>query len=132
MVAALEIAERRRGHVTVVGLTGRLVADDGDSSFANRITSLVASGSGDLVVDFERVTYIDSGGVAALVSMYFHIVRRGGRLKLLRPSDRVRCMLQMTRLVEVFEIFNDEAAAVRSFAQPTPVPAMVRRVPPGR
>ena len=132
MVAALEIAERRRGHVTVVALTGRLVADDGDSSFANRIKSLVASGSSDLVVDFERVTYIDSGGVAALVSMYFHIVRRSGRLKLLRPSERVRCMLQMTRLVEVFEIFNDEAAAVCSFAHPTPVPAMVRRFPPGR
>jgi anti-sigma B factor antagonist len=132
MVAALGIAERRRGHVTVVELTGRLVADDGDTSFTNRITSLVASGSLDLVVNFERVTYIDSGGIGALVSMYLHIVWRGGRLKLLRPSDRVRRVLNMTRLVEVFEIFNDEAAAVRSFAQPTAVPAMVRRFAPGR
>jgi anti-anti-sigma factor len=127
MVAALEIAERRRGHVTVVELKGRLVADDGDTSFTNRITSLVASGFDDVVVDFARVTYIDSGGLGALVSMYLHVVWRGGRLKLLRPSDRVRRVLKMTRLVEVFEIFDDESAAVRSFARPSPVPAMVRR-----
>jgi anti-anti-sigma factor len=132
MVAALEIVERRRGHVTVVELTGRLVADDGATSFTNRISSLVASGSVDLVVNLERVTYIDSGGIGALVSMYLHVVRRGGRLKLLRPGDRVRRVLAMTRLVDVFEIFNDEAAAVRSCAQPTEVPAMVRRFPPGR
>ena len=132
MVAALGIAERRRGHVAVVELTGRLVAVDGDTSFTNRITSLAASGSGDLVVNLERVTYIDSGGIGALVSMYLHIIRRGGRLKLLRPSDRVRRVLQMTRLVDVFEIFNDEAEAVRSFAQPTAVPAMVRQFQPGR
>ena len=132
MVAALGIAERRRGHVAVVELTGRLVAVDGDTSFTNRITSLVASGSGNLIVNLERVTYIDSGGIGALVSMYMHIIRRGGRLKLLRPSDRVRRVLEMTRLVDVFEIFTDEAAALRSFAQPTAVPAMVRRFQPGR
>jgi anti-sigma B factor antagonist len=127
-MAALEIAERRLGSVTVVELTGRLVADDGDTSFITRITALVAFGHVSLLVDLERVTYIDSGGIGALVSRFLHVIRRGGRLKLLRPSDRVRRVLQMTRLNDVFEIFEDEDAAVRSFASPSALPAFVRRL----
>jgi anti-sigma B factor antagonist len=127
-MAALEIAERRLGSVTVVELRGRLVADDGDTSFITRITALVAFGHVNLLVDFERVTYIDSGGIGALVSRFLHVIRRGGRLKLLRPSERVRRVLQMTRLIDVFEIFEDEDIAVRSFASPSPLPAFVRRL----
>jgi anti-sigma B factor antagonist len=127
-MAALEIRERRLGSVTVVELRGRLVADEGDTSFTNRITALVAFGHTSLLVDFGRVTYIDSGGVGALVSMFLHITRRGGRLKVLRPSDRVRRVLQMTRLIDVFEIFVDEDAAVRSFASPSRLPELARRL----
>jgi anti-sigma B factor antagonist len=127
-MAALEIAERRLGSVTVVELRGRLVADDGDTSFTNRITALVAFGHASLLVDLGRVTYIDSGGIGALVSMFLHSTRRGGRLKLLRPSDRVRRVLEMTRLVGVFEIFMDEDAAVRSFATPSMLPELARQL----
>ena len=126
-MAALEIAERRLGPVTVVELRGRLVADDGDTPFINRITALVAFGQASLLVDLGRVTYIDSGGVGALVSMFLHVTKRGGRLKLLRPSERVRRVLHMTRLIDVFEIFVDEDAAVRSFVSPSPVPEFARR-----
>lgn len=127
-MAALEIAERRLGTVTVVELRGRLVADDGDISFVTRIKALVAFGHTTLLVDLERVTYIDSGGIGALVSMFLHLTKRGGRLKLLRPADRVRRVLQMTRLVDVFEIFEDEDTAVRSFATPSTLPAFARRL----
>lgn len=127
-MAALEIAERRLGTVTVVELRGRLVADDGDISFVTRIKALVAFGHTMLLVDLERVTYIDSGGIGALVSMFLHLTKRGGRLKLLRPADRVRRVLQMTRLVDVFEIFEDEDTAVRSFATPSTLPAFARRL----
>ncbi|SRR6266542_4910983 len=127
-MAALEIAERRLGSVTVVELRGRLLADDGDTSFTTRITALVAFGQTSLLVDLGRVTYIDSGGIGALVSMFLHITRRGGRLKLLRPSDRVRRVLEMTRLIDVFEIFVDEDAALRSFSRPSPLPELARRL----
>lgn len=124
---ALVIAERRLGPVTIVELRGRLVADDGDTSFTNRITALLAFGHTNLAVDCARVTYIDSGGIGALVSMFLRVARRGGRLKLLRPSDRVRRVLEMTRLIDVFEIFEDESAALRSFAHPSELPELARR-----
>ena len=127
-MAALELAERRLGRVTVVELTGRLIADDGDTSFTNRITTLVAAGQANLLIDLSRVTYIDSGGVGALVSMFLHAARRGGRLKLLRANDRVRRVLEMTRLIDIFEVFLDEDAAVRSFAQLSALPELARRL----
>jgi anti-sigma B factor antagonist len=126
-MAALEIAERRLGPVTIVELRGRLVADDGDTSFTNRITALLAFGHRNLLVDFGRVTYIDSGGVGALVSMYLRVTRHAGRLKLVRPSDRVRRVLQMTGLLDVFEVFDDEEAALRSFAHQSALPDVARR-----
>jgi anti-sigma B factor antagonist len=126
-MAALEIAERRLGPVTIVELRGRLVADDGVTSFTNRITALLGFGHRNLLVDFGRVTYIDSGGVGALVSMFLRVARRGGRLKLVRPSVRVLRVLQMTRLVDVFEVFDDEESALQSFARPSALPDLARR-----
>lgn len=122
---ALEITERRLGPVTIVELRGQLVADDGDDSFIKRITALVSFGHANLLVDFGRVTYIDSGGIGALVSMFLRVGRRGGRLKLLRPSERVCRSLHMTRLVDVFEIFENEDAALRSFADSSALPKPV-------
>jgi anti-sigma B factor antagonist len=127
-MAALELAERRLGAVTVVELSGHLVADDGDSLFTNRITELVAVGQANVLVDLSRVTYIDSGGVGALVAKFLHAARRGGRLKILRPSERVRRVLAMTRLIEIFEVFEDEDAAVRSFAKLSVLPELARRL----
>jgi anti-sigma B factor antagonist len=126
-MAALQIAERRLGPVTIVELRGRLVADDGGTSFTNRITALLSFGHRNLLVDFGRVTYIDSGGVGALVSMFLRVARRGGRLKVLRPSDRVRRVLHMTGLLDVFEVFDDEEAALHSFAHQSALPDLARR-----
>ena len=125
-MAALEMMERRLGPVTILELRGRLVAGDGDTSFTNRITALLDSGRANLVVDFERVGYIDSGGVGALVSMFLRVARRGGRLKLLHLSERVRPVLQMAGLVAVFEIFDNEDGALRSFAHLSGLPEVVR------
>jgi anti-sigma B factor antagonist len=126
-MAALEIAERRNGPVTVVELTGRLVADDGENPFAEQIRVLVAAGNVNLLVDLHRVTYMDSGGVGALVSMFLHVAKRGGRLKLLAPSDRVRRVLQITRLLQIFEVFADEEEAVHSFEMPSVLPQPARQ-----
>lgn len=115
MSAPLRIAQRSSGGVVLLELDGRLVVDDGERVFNERVTGLVTSGSCSLLVDLKGVTFVDSGGIGALAAMYMHVMRRGGRLKLLRPSPCATRVLQITHLTSVFEIFDDEAAAVRSF-----------------
>jgi anti-sigma B factor antagonist len=116
MGAAFDIQERRRGAVTVLALSGRLVAFESDEVFKDRVVTLVRAGQRDVLIDMSRVTYIDSGGVGVLVGTLLHVLRRGGRLKLLSPSDRVARVLGITGLQAVFETFDREEDAVASFA----------------
>jgi anti-sigma B factor antagonist len=115
MEAALGIQERQHDAVTVLELRGRLVAFESDEFFRDRVTTLVRTGRRDLLLDMSRVTYIDSGGVGALVGTLLHVLRRGGRLKLLAPSARVTRVLAITGLHAVFETFDREEEAVTSF-----------------
>ena len=125
MTSALALAERRIGPVTLLELTGHLVADDGARVFTRRVQSLVAGGCLNLLVDLRHVTYIDSGGVGALVAMYLHVRSRGGRFKLLCPSSRACRVLQITHLDHVFEVFKREEDALRTFAAPPAAPSDV-------
>lgn len=120
-MAALDIVERRVGAVTLLALSGHLVADEGDRAFTGRVSSVVDSGRIHIVVDLRGITYVDSGGVGALVAMFLYVRRRGGRLTLLRPSPRVCRVLRMTRLTNVFEVYEREDEALCSFA-PVPLP----------
>lgn len=120
MTAALVLGERRVGPVTLLELNGRLVADDGDRVFTDRVMSLVSAGCRNILVDLKNVTFIDSGGVGALVAMYLHVTRRGGRFKILCPSRRACRVLQISHLDHVFEVFESEEEALSSFAVPPP------------
>jgi anti-sigma B factor antagonist len=123
-MAALNIIERRAGSATLLALSGHLVADEGDRAFTARVSMLVDAGRLNILVDLRGITYVDSGGVGALVAMYMTVLRRGGRLKLLRPSPRVWRVLRMTHLTNVFEIFEREEEALCSFGPlPIAIPA---------
>jgi anti-sigma B factor antagonist len=115
MAGALEITERRVGPVTIIDLNGELVVDEGEREFRAAIDLLVAAGQLNILVDLSKVTYIDSGGVGALVAKYLHVSKRGGQLKLMHLSRRANRVLRTAKLVSVFEVFRDEAEAVRSF-----------------
>lgn len=123
MSEALAIFERRIGPVTLLEVSGQLVADTGDRLFMDRVTTLVASGCLNVLVDLRNVTYIDSAGVGALVAMYLHVTRRGGRFKLLCPSSRACRVLQITYLTHVFEVFDREDEALATFAAPPARPS---------
>ncbi len=123
MAAALVLAERRIGPVTLLEVSGHLVADDGDRVFMDRVAALVSAGCLNLLVDLRNVTYIDSGGIGSLVAMYLHVRGRGGRFKLLCPSSRACRVLQITHLDHVFEVFEREEDALRTFAAPLGTPS---------
>jgi anti-sigma B factor antagonist len=119
MAAPLKITERRAGPVAVLEFSGHLVADEGASWCLQQVSLLVTAGWLNILVDLRNVTYMDSGGVGALVASFVHVSRRGGRLKLLCPSPRCARVLGISGLSAVFEVFENEEEALRSFAPPS-------------
>ena len=116
MTARLTITEVQVGDVTVLRLSGRLELEEGDLDFRDHVDRLVAGGRLNILLDFKAVTRIDSAGIGMLVSKYLSTQKRGGTIKLLHLTRRSDHLMDITRLATVFEIFDDEADAVRSFA----------------
>jgi anti-sigma B factor antagonist len=112
MFSALQITERAVGRVTIFSLSGALVYDEGTRMLRQVLTKAVAGGARACLLDLEQITYLDSAGVGSLVEMFRHVTRRGGQLKLLRPSPCARRVLGITHLTAVFDIFDDEADAL--------------------
>ncbi len=113
---SVKLSSRQVGDVTVVDAAGRITLGEGARLFSDTIRDLAAKGSKKLLVNLSEVSYIDSSGIGEMVSSYTTITNHGGQLKLLGLSKKVKDLLQITKLYTVFEVFDDEAAAVRSFA----------------
>ena len=101
--------------MTILRMSGRLELDEGDVVFRDCVDRLVAEGRVWIMLDLKSVSLIDSAGIGMLVSKYLSVRRRGGTIKLLHLTPRCGELLHITRLNTVFEIFDDEAQAVRSF-----------------
>ena len=115
MASKLAIAERESGDVTILTLAGQLVLDDGDLSFRKKIHELVERGRTKVVVDLDAVTYIDSAGIGMVVSKLKTLRERGGDMKLLNLNMRGLRVFGITKLMFVFDTFDSEAMAVKSF-----------------
>jgi len=114
MHPALQISQRTVRGVTIFTLSGALVYDEGTTMLRQVLTAAVAAGARGCLLDLERITYLDSAGVGSLVEMFRHVTRRGGQLKLMRPSPCARNVLGITRLTAVFDIFDDEPDALQN------------------
>jgi len=113
---SLSISERRVGDVTIIGLAGRLVLDDGDAALREWIGALVDKGRVQIVLNLHDVTFIDSCGIGVLVDLFHTMRRHGGHLKIVCPSQQCRRVLAITRLLPVFDPYESEDEALRSFA----------------
>ena len=114
-MASISITERRIDDVTILELDGRLVLEEGEAPLRDCVDRLVSEGRTRIVLDLRRVTRLDSAGIGMLVCKYLTVFRRGGALKLLHPTPRAEELLRMTRLSTVFETFESEEEAIRSF-----------------
>jgi len=113
---SVKITHRQVGDVTVVDATGRITLGEGASVFRDMIKELAAKGNKKILINLSDVSYIDSSGIGEMVSSFTTVTNHGGQLKLLGLTKRVKDLLQITKLYTVFEVFEDESAAVRSFA----------------
>ena len=112
---ALRIAHRKVDGVTIVELNGRLVLGTESASLREAMKRMASQGDTKILVNLAGVNYIDSSGLGTLVSGYTTLVSRNGEMKLLHLTDRVNELMHITKLLTVFDVFTDEAAALRSF-----------------
>ncbi len=110
----LRMSTRSMQGVVVVDCSGRLVFGEESASLRNNVKELLAQ-SPNVVLNLREVNFIDSGGLGTLVSLYTSARNAGGAMKLARLSQRVGDLLQITKLLTVFEVFEDEETAAKSF-----------------
>ena len=113
---SVKLTSRQVGDVTVIDAGGRITLGEGASAFRDIIRDMSTKGNKKLLLNLGEVSYIDSSGIGEMVSGFTTVTNNGGQLKLLGLSKRVKDLLQITKLYTVFEVFDDEAEAVRSFS----------------
>jgi anti-sigma B factor antagonist len=111
----MEIVERTVNDVTVLDLKGKMTLGEGDELLKDKINSLLAAGKKKLLLNLESVPYIDSAGLGEVVRTYTTVSRQGGSLKLLNLTKRIEDLLSITKLLTVFDTFDSEAEAVKSY-----------------
>ena len=111
----LHIDERRINDVTLLVLTGEILLDDGDLVFRRCIHDLIDRGRVKILVDLAAVTYIDSSGVGMMAAKLKTVRDKGGDIRIVRLNARGHRLFSVAKLHTAFEIFNDEAIALRSF-----------------
>ncbi len=112
----MQIDERSVGDVVVLDLKGKITLGEGDELLRDKVNSLLNQGRRKIVLNLEGVPYIDSAGLGEVVRTYTTVSRQGGSLKLLNLTKRITDLLSITKLLTVFETFDTEADAVRSFS----------------
>ena len=111
----LKITSRDVGAVSVIYLDGRIVLGEESNAFRHEVRALLSKDRKKIVLNLENVTYIDSAGLGTLVAMYQSAHNRGAVLKLSSLGSKFQDLLQITKLVTVFDVFETELAAVESF-----------------
>jgi anti-sigma B factor antagonist len=111
----MEIVERTVNEVTVLDLKGKMTLGEGDEMLKDKINSLLAAGKKKLLLNLEGVPYIDSAGLGEVVRTYTTVSRQGGSLKLLNLTKRIEDLLSITKLLTVFDTFDSEADAIKSY-----------------
>jgi anti-sigma B factor antagonist len=112
----MQIEERVVGDVVVLDLKGRITLGDGDELLKDKVNSLLNQGYKKIVLNLADVPYVDSAGLGEIVRTYTTVSRQGGSLKLLNLTKRITDLLSITKLLTVFETFESETDAVRSFS----------------
>ncbi len=113
---SMKFTTREVSGVTLVDLSGKITLGEGGLTLRDEVHKLLAEGQKKIVLNLADVNYIDSSGLGELVSAYTAVKNAGGELKLLNLTSKVRDLLVITKLVTVFDVKDDEAAAVASFA----------------
>ena len=111
----MQIEERVVDDVTILDLKGKITLGDGDEALKDKINSLVLQNKKRILLNLADVPYIDSAGLGEVVRTYTTVSRQGGQLKLVNLTKRITDLLSITKLLTVFETFESEAEALKTY-----------------
>lgn len=106
---------RRIEGVNIVDLSGRITIGEGTIVLKDAVRNLLQRNEKKILLNLADVSYIDSSGIGELVSSFTTVGNQGGKLKLLNLTKKVHDLLSITKLLTVFEVFDDEAKAIQNF-----------------
>lgn len=114
-MAELEVSERQAGDVTILDMNGSVRMGEGAVSLRNAMRGLVDQGKKKILLNLNGVKNIDSSGIGELIANYTTVSRDGGQLKLLNLTEKIQNLLVITKLLTVFDSYDNEAEALNSF-----------------
>ena len=112
----MQIDERVVGEVTILDLKGKITLGEGDEALKDKINSLIHQNRKRILLNLGEVPYIDSAGLGEIVRTYTTVSRQGGQLKLVNLTKRITDLLSITKLLTVFETFDSEPEALKSYS----------------
>lgn len=111
----ITITERQAGDVTVLDLNGKVTIGEGSVALRTAIRRVLGEGKNKILLNLGGVGYIDSSGIGELVSSFTAVNKEGGTLKLLNLTQKIQDLLAITKLLTVFDVYEDEAEALASY-----------------
>ncbi len=115
-MAELNISERQAGDVTILDLSGKITIGEGSVALRNTIRRLLGEGKNKILLNLGSIGYIDSSGIGELVSSFTAVNKESGQLKLLNLTQKIQDLLAITKLLTVFDVFDDEGEALGSYS----------------
>ena len=111
----MKITERLVGDVVILDLQGKILIGEGDDQLREAVTKLADSNKTKILLNLAEVPYVDSAGLGEIVRCYTTVSRKGGKLKLLHLTKKIQDLLAITNLLTVFETYDNEEEAIKSF-----------------
>ncbi len=114
-MAELNITERQAGDITILDLSGKVTIGEGSIALRSTIRRLLGEGKSKILLNLGSVGYIDSSGIGELVSSFTAVNKEGGTLKLLKLTQKIQDLLAITKLLTVFDVYDEEETALASY-----------------
>jgi anti-sigma B factor antagonist len=111
----MKVNVRHYGRVAVVDIPGNITHGEGDVAMKAAVQDLIDSGNTNVILNLEKTAYMDSAGIGELVACHKRVVDKGGRLKLVKMNQKVLDLFTITKLIQLFDTFDDEKEAIASF-----------------
>src|SRR5437867_1181568 len=111
----MQFKHRTQGGIDILDLSGKITIGEGEVELRRTVQGMIEAGHTRILLSLEKVGFMDSAGLGEMVACFKRAMERGGTIKLLRPSGKVADLLSLTKITEIFEIFEDEGEALASF-----------------
>jgi anti-sigma B factor antagonist len=112
----MKLSTRKTENVIIIDIDGKIVLGEGDVEIKKAVDEFLKRGNRDFILNLARVPYLDSAGLGEIIRCFTALRRNGGNFKLLSPNRRIIDLLTITKLLDVFDTFDNESTAVASFS----------------